>query len=319
MASSTAALENASLSSLPAKEANYSSRLQLELTQHPPSQVLVQLAKDLESAISYRTKGEITASEFFIQLKRLEYSITSASGISREAFIEFVLEDLELSRARKEIVTLASKLTGHGKDLSPALVSEASHLCVMAWRSALLDAERDARSGRLVSQILIGCLLIYLLVAKTGPVILEAKVPFAADLIATSHRPFWDLATESVSRIMSFWYTSGELVPVILGMAGAALNLFRKGVRNFEINIMFGDQSRWAVAVHLAIGAWSGFVANYLLRSVSTSLSVEALRNFISTVGCFAAGYSSWFVDSTVARVWQKIELRQRPTSGANS
>jgi len=106
---------------------------------------------------------------------------------------------------------------------------------------------------------------------------------------------------------------------MILGMAGAALSLFRKSIRTYEISLMFQDQIRWSIAVHLAIGAWSGFVAGYLLRflsgSVATNAQGGALLNFLLTVGCFAAGYSAWFIDTAMDRVWRALKV---PTHSTN-
>lgn len=141
----------------------------------------------------------------------------------------------------------------------------------------------------------------------------EAKYPFMADLTVATHRQFWDLMTESFIRVMTFLTTSFELAPMILGVAGAALNLFRRGVRSFEIGLVLHRQLSLIVTVNLAIGAWPGFVAGYLLRYLSEELAGQSLRNFVVTVGCIAAGYSSWFVEGAINKLWSRLELSKPP------
>jgi hypothetical protein len=290
------------------EETTYSTRLQFEIGQRPDLAVSTQLAKDLERVTEYRKSGRLTATEFFVQLKRIEYSLASVNGASQEAFIVFVQGELSLSGAPKDVVNHVSKLFTAKRDgVSPTVMSETSDVCAMAWRSALLDAERDSKTGRLRSVILMGCLLAYVALTKVGPVVSEAKYPFSQPNAA--HMPLWDLASDSLIRVMFYLTTARDILPVVLGIAGAALNLFRRGVRNFEINIMFRDQVRGSVAVHLAVGAWSGFLAGFLLRYLIAGLSGDDLRQFLAIAGCFAAGYSSWFIDSAVDRVWQKLAI----------
>jgi preprotein translocase subunit SecF len=51
----------------------------------------------------------------------------------------------------------------------------------------------------------------------------------------------------------------------------------------------------------------------YLVASIAAEKdSGGALRNFVVIVGCFAAGYSSWFVDAAIDKLWRKLEIKQR-------
>jgi hypothetical protein len=293
-------------------EATYSTRLQLEIQQRPSLESSAQLGKDLEKVIEYRTTGQLTATEFFVQLKKIEYSMERGNGKSREAFLVFIDNELSLSHASKETVAHVTKLLGRGDAaLNSSTMSEASECCAISWRAALLEAERDAKTGRIVSLVLVGCFVAYMSLTKIGAIISEAKFPFGE---LNAQRSFWDLATDSVIRVTAVLNNAAELAPMILGTAGAALNLFRRGVRNFEINMMFKEQVRGAIAVHLAIGAWSGFLASYLLRYLTSSLTGDA-KSFLWIVGCFAAGYSSWFIDAAIDKVSRKLDLRQRPNT----
>jgi hypothetical protein len=299
-------------------ETSYLTRLQLQL-QRTPS-VGGTVAKELETLVEYRKGGQLAASEFFVELKRIECVLEAANGVSRETFLAFVNGELSRSHASKETFARVAQLVGKDRhELSAPVVSQVCDCCLLAWRDALDSAARDAKSGRSVSKALIWCLLAYMVLTKTGPVISEATSLFSAEISVPVHSPFWHLATDSIIRVMSFLTTSGEFAPIILGMAGAALSLFRKRVRTYEISLMFPDQIRWSNTIHLAIGAWSGFFAGYLLRFLSSSVATNAqgglLLNFLLTVGCFAAGYSTWFIDTAVERVWRALKVPTHTTN----
>jgi hypothetical protein len=312
------------MSSLGVEENNYLTRMRLELAALNGSSVSTNLQAELESLAKYRTEDALTLSEFIVQLKKLEFRALESRGPSREAFLAFVTSELESSHASKDVFSLVARLAGSAKtELTGAMRSDLIDCCVMSWRAALNDAERDAKSGQFVAKVLVVCLVAYLVLTKMATVISEAKYPFVSEMNLTHHSPLWHSVSESVIRVLSYLSASGEIAPMIMGVGGAALSLFRKGVQSFEVTIMFSGQIKRSVGVHLAIGAWSGFVAGYLLTFLTGNLDRHApgtgsLINFVQAVGCFAAGYSSWFIDTAIDRVWKTVRFTPHPKFAGN-
>ncbi len=292
------------------------SRLRSQLPRDPASQA--SRNTEIDRLKNERESGQLSSIDFFISIKDIEYSLIRSTLVSPASLGLFLKNELNMCVASKEEMARLTKLLNSddqpGAQLTQTAIAEACEVCRIAWQRALFQVEREAKTGQWTWPIMLGCLAAFVTLKQLQLVISAAKSPFIE--AAAGARPPWDLLSDSAGRILQVVTTDFILASVLLGIAGSALALFRKGPPTFEVGIMFREPIWNILITYLAVGAWSGFLAQFFISSVIQGIANGETKNLLAVAGCFSAGLGSSFLDVVLDRVWVRLGLGRFPNIG---